>query len=100
MYATKRYIYAVFFKGKGSMAYTENEAIEIAKVFLKKVSQRHPVYSAYLFGSYARGNHTKKPLRYFMKHRSTIPYLKFFALWKMNLKKTGWRLSQRLRKKG
>ena len=38
------------------MAYTQNEALEIAKVFLKKASQRHPVYSAYLFGSYARGN--------------------------------------------
>ncbi len=38
------------------MAYTKNEALAIAKAFLKEASKRHPVYSAYLFGSYARGD--------------------------------------------
>lgn len=38
------------------MAYTQNEAVEVIKTFLKEASKRHPVYSAYLFGSYARGD--------------------------------------------
>ena len=37
------------------MAYTKDKAIELAKSFLKQVSKRHPIQSAYLFGSYARG---------------------------------------------
>ena len=38
------------------MAYTQNEAIEVVKAFLKETSKRHSVYSAYLFGSYAKGD--------------------------------------------
>lgn len=37
------------------MAYTQNEALELVKSFLKKASKKHPIQFAYLFGSYARG---------------------------------------------
>ncbi|HHT9126306.1 MAG TPA: nucleotidyltransferase domain-containing protein [Candidatus Brocadiia bacterium] len=37
------------------MAYTQDEAIELAKSFLKQTSKRHLIRFAYLFGSYARG---------------------------------------------
>lgn len=37
------------------MAYTKNEAIELAKKFLAVAAKNHPICSAYLFGSYAKG---------------------------------------------
>jgi predicted nucleotidyltransferase len=37
------------------MAYTKNEAVEIAKTFLIQAAKKHPIRSAYLFGSYAKG---------------------------------------------
>ena len=37
------------------MAYTKDEAIELTKSFLRKAFQRHPIISAYLFGSYVKG---------------------------------------------
>lgn len=37
------------------MAYTQDKAIELARFFLKHASKRHPICSAYLFGSYVRG---------------------------------------------
>lgn len=37
------------------MAYTQDEAIKLAKSFLKQASKRHSIRFAYLFGSYARG---------------------------------------------
>ncbi|MEW6096727.1 MAG: nucleotidyltransferase domain-containing protein [bacterium] len=37
------------------MDYTQDKAIELTKSFLNQVSKRHPIRSAYLFGSYVRG---------------------------------------------
>ncbi len=37
------------------MAYTQDKAIELARSFLKQASKKHPIRTAYLFGSYARG---------------------------------------------
>lgn len=37
------------------MAYTKDKAIELSRSFLKQALKKHPIHSAYLFGSYARG---------------------------------------------
>lgn len=37
------------------MAHAKDKAIELAKAFLKQASKRHPILSAYLFGSYSKG---------------------------------------------
>lgn len=37
------------------MAYTKDDAIEMAKSFLREALRRHPIQDAYLFGSYAKG---------------------------------------------
>lgn len=37
------------------MAYTQDNALELAISFLKQASKKHPIRSAYLFGSYVRG---------------------------------------------
>ena len=36
------------------MAYTKDEAIDLAKKFLNEASKMHHIQTAYLFGSYAR----------------------------------------------
>ena len=77
------------------MAYTKNEAVEIAKTFLIQAAKKHPIRSAYLFGSYAKGiqrdysdidiaavfseaieqkNIMKRLLKYFMRHRNIIQH--------------------------
>lgn len=37
------------------MAYSTDDALKIAKTFLRKALQRHEIVQAYLFGSYAGG---------------------------------------------
>lgn len=37
------------------MAYTQDQAIELTRSFLRQARQRHSIQGAYLFGSYAQG---------------------------------------------
>ncbi len=37
------------------MAYSKDDALKIAKAFLRKALQRHEIVQAYLFGSYVSG---------------------------------------------